>query len=129
MAEGTDVADETENDETATEPEAAAEREPEVGGPLVAVGLVVKLVTVLFALALVVHLVIAVFTEDAQGGFLDFLAGVAGYLALGIDKLVNFSTESLQNLVGFGVPAILWLVIGVVVERLLRAVASRRASV
>ena len=128
MSEASDVKEAHDTEEAERTPEPAESGPKEVGGPLVLAGLVVKLVTVLFALVLVVHLVIAVLTEDSSDGFPGVIAAVANVLSFGFGKLFDVSSSSLQDLLGYGIPAVIWLVVGVVVDQVLRRMALRRAG-
>jgi len=84
---------------------------------------VIRILTVIFAAILVIHVVLAVAGANPNNGITVFFSSLADNLTLGIGDLFLPASESLRIILNFGLAAVVWLVIGVVVSKLLNALA------
>ncbi|HSK61392.1 MAG TPA: hypothetical protein VK935_20305, partial [Actinomycetospora sp.] len=76
-----------------------------------------------FAAILVVHVVLAVAGANPANGITVFFSDLASNLTLGIGDLFLPASESLRIILNFGLAAVVWIVIGIVVSKLLNALA------
>ena len=83
----------------------------------------VRIITVVFAAVLVVHVVLVVTSANPRNGVATAVASAADHLTLGLGDLFAPSSPSLEVILNYGLPAVVWLVIGIVVSRLLGALA------
>jgi hypothetical protein len=83
----------------------------------------VSVVTVVFAAVLVVHVVLVVASANPRNGVAMALASAADHLTLGLGDLFAPSSPVLEVVLNYGVPAVVWLLIGIIVSRLLGALA------
>ena len=83
----------------------------------------VRIITVVFAAVLVIHLVLVVASANPRNGVAVFLAAAADHLTLGLGDLFAPSSSLLGVVLNYGLPALAWLIIGVIVARLLDALA------
>jgi len=83
----------------------------------------VRIVTVVFAAVLVVHVVLVVASANPLNGVAMAVASAADHLTLGLGDLFAPSSPSLEVVLNYGLPAVVWLLIGVIVSRLLGALA------
>lgn len=97
-------------------------------GLLGIVGSVVRFVTGAFATVLVVHILLTVLGANPLNAVTQFFAVVADALTLGLASLFVLASPTLQVVVSYGVPAIVWLIIGSIVVALLRALARPRSG-
>lgn len=86
----------------------------------------VRIVCLFLALVLVAQIVFVMFAANPDKWITRFVADLSGKVTLGLDRLFVPADPSLAVLVNYGIPALAWLLIGVVVARILRAVAGRR---
>lgn len=84
---------------------------------------VIRIVTVVFAAVLVVHVVLTVTAANQANGITVFFRDFANKLTLGIGDLFLPASETLKVILNFGLAAVLWIVIGLVLSRLLTALA------
>lgn len=84
---------------------------------------VIKILCTIFAAILVVHIVLTVAAANPQNGITTFFANAADSLTLGIGDLFLPASESLKVILNYGLAAVVWLVIGAVVARILNALA------
>lgn len=84
---------------------------------------VIKILCTIFAAILVIHIVLTVASANPQNGITTFFADAANSLTLGIGDLFLPAGESLRVILNYGLAAIVWLVIGAVVARVLNALA------
>jgi len=84
---------------------------------------VIRILTVVFAAILVVHVVLSVAGANPSNGITIFFRDLASNLTLGIGDLFLPSSESLRIILNFGLAAVVWIVIGIVVSKLLNALA------
>ena len=99
-----------------------------VQGLLGLVGTVVRLVTGAFATVLVVHILLTVLGANPLNAVTQFFAAVADSLTLGLASLFVLASPALQVVVSYGLPAIVWLVIGSILVGILRALARPRSG-
>jgi hypothetical protein len=83
----------------------------------------VRIVTVVFAAVLVVHVVLVVASANPRNGVATTLASAADHLTLGLGDLFAPTSPSLAVVLNYGLPAVVWLIVGAVVSRLLIALA------
>jgi hypothetical protein len=84
---------------------------------------VIKILCTIFAAILVIHIVLTVASANPQNGITTFFADAANSLTLGIGDLFLPASESLKVILNYGLAAVVWLVIGAVVARILNALA------
>lgn len=84
---------------------------------------VIKILCTIFAAILVIHIVLTVASANPQNGITTFFANAADSLTLGIGDLFLPASESLKVILNYGLAAVVWLVIGAVVARILNALA------
>ena len=109
------------------------DRRPSAGaraarGLLGLVGTVVRFVTGAAATVLVVHVLLTVLGANPLNGVTRFFATVADALTLGLANLFVLANPALQVVVSYGVPAIVWLVVGAVIVGILRRIARPRSG-
>jgi hypothetical protein len=83
----------------------------------------VRIVTVLFAAVLVLHVVLTVASANPNNGVAMVLAAAADRLTLGLGDLFAPSSPSLGIILNYGLPAVVWLIVGIIVSRLISALA------
>jgi hypothetical protein len=81
----------------------------------------VRIVTVVFAAVLVIQVVLVVASANPGNRVAVFIAAAADHLTLGLGNLFQPSSPSLGVILNYGLPAVVWLIIGVIVSRLLGA--------
>jgi hypothetical protein len=84
---------------------------------------VVRILTVVFAAILVVHVILSVGGANPANGITIFFRNLADNLTLGLGDLFLPASESLRIILNFGLAAVVWIVIGIVVSKLLNAIA------
>ncbi|MEJ2869589.1 hypothetical protein WCD74_17570 [Actinomycetospora sp. OC33-EN08] len=84
---------------------------------------VIKILCTIFAAILVIHIVLVVAAANPQNGITQFFADAANSLTLGIGDLFLPASESLKVILNYGLAAVVWLIIGAVVARILNALA------
>lgn len=84
---------------------------------------VIRILTVIFAAILVVHVILAVAGANPANSITIFFRDLANNLTLGIGDLFIPASESLRIILNFGLAAVVWIVIGIVVSKLLNALA------
>lgn len=84
---------------------------------------VIRILTVLFAAILVIHVVLFVAGANPVNGITVFFQNAADSLTLGIGDLFLPQSESLKIILNYGLAAVVWLVIGAVISRILAALA------
>ena len=97
-------------------------------GLLGLVGSVVRLITGAAALVLVVHILLTVLGANPLNGVATFFAVVADALTLGLANLFVLASPALQVIVSYGVPVVVWLVIGSIIVSILRRLARPRSG-
>jgi len=85
---------------------------------------VVRLVCGLAALVLVAHVVLTIGDANPANGITVFVARWADRLAFGFRDLFTPADESLRVLVNYGAAALVWLIIGAMITRLVRRATS-----
>ncbi|MGQ0481630.1 MAG: hypothetical protein ACT4O0_11475 [Pseudonocardia sp.] len=85
----------------------------------------VRVVCGIFALILVVHIVFTLFEANPQNGITQFVADLSSSLTLGLQNLFTPDDMKIAVLVNYGLAAVVWLVIGAIIVRVLRAVSGR----
>ena len=83
----------------------------------------VRIVTVVFAAVLVIHVVLVVASANPENGVAQAIAAAADHLTLGLGDLFAPSSPSLAVILNYGLPAVVWLIVGIIVARLLGAIA------
>ena len=83
----------------------------------------VRLVTVVFAAILVIHIVLTVAAANPRNGITTFFAATANHLTLGLGNLFLPASVSLQVILNYGIAAVVWLIIGLLLARLLQALS------
>lgn len=86
----------------------------------------VRLVVAVLALVLVANIVLTVGSANPDNPITVFFRDTADGLTLGLSDLFLLADPRFTVLVGQGLAAIVWLVIGAIVVRLLRAAVGRR---
>jgi hypothetical protein len=84
---------------------------------------VIKILCTIFAAILVIHIVLTVASANPQNGITTFFADAANSLTLGIGDLFLPASESLKVILNYGLAAVVWLIIGAVLARVLNALA------
>ena len=84
---------------------------------------VIRILTVIFAAILVIHIVLTVAAANPQNGITTFFADAANNLTLGIGDLFLPASEALKVILNYGIAAVVWLVIGIVIAKILNALA------
>lgn len=84
----------------------------------------VRLVCGLAALILVAHVVLTMGDANPDNGITTFVAGWADRLAPGFRDLFTPDDASLRVLVNYGTAALVWLVLGAIITRVLRRATS-----
>jgi hypothetical protein len=84
---------------------------------------VVRLVTGLFALILVVYVVFVVAQANPGNWLTVFVTEWATSLNFGLDTLFEPADPTLRVVVNYGAAAVIWLIIGAVIGRILRRFA------
>lgn len=84
---------------------------------------VVKILCTIFAAILVVYIVLFVASANQSNGIFTFFADAANNLTLGIGDLFVPASESLKVILNYGLAAVVWLIIGAVIARILNALA------
>jgi hypothetical protein len=84
---------------------------------------VIRILTVIFAAILVVHVILAVAGANPANGITVFFSDMANNLTLGIGDLFLPASESLRIILNYGLAAIVWIAIGIIVSKLLNALA------
>jgi hypothetical protein len=84
---------------------------------------VIRILTVVFAAILVVHVVLTVGGANPLNGITVFFRDLANNLTLGLGDLFLPASESLRVILNFGLAAVVWIAIGIIVSRLLNALA------
>jgi hypothetical protein len=93
------------------------------GRALGALASLVRIVTVVFAAILVIHVVLVVASANPANGVAQSIAAAANHLTLGLGDLFAPSSPSLAVILNYGLPAVVWLIVGIIVARLLGALA------
>jgi hypothetical protein len=83
----------------------------------------VRILTFMFAAILIVHVVLTVASANPRNGITTFVADAANHLTLGLGNLFLPASASLQVILNYGLAAVVWLVIGIIVARILHALA------
>jgi hypothetical protein len=94
-----------------------------IGRTLGVLASLVRIVTVVVAAVLVVHVVLVVASANPQNGVAMAVASAADHLTLGLGDLFAPTSPSLAVVLDYGLPAVVWLIVGVVVSRLVGALA------
>lgn len=81
----------------------------------------VWLVAAAFAAALVIHIVLTVFAANPANPITVFFAAAANSLTLGLRDLFVPADPTLAVILNYGLAAIVWLAIGAILARLVRA--------
>ena len=84
---------------------------------------VIRIVTVVFAAVLVVHIVLTITAANPANGITIFFRDLADQLTLGIGDLFLPSSPELAVILNYGLAAVVWIALGMVVSRLLNALA------
>lgn len=82
---------------------------------------VVRLLCILFAAVLVVHVVLFVAGANPVNAITVFFNDAANQLTLGIGDLFVPQSESLRAILNYGLAAVVWIVIGIVLSKVLSA--------
>jgi hypothetical protein len=99
-----------------------------VRGVLGLVGGLVRLVTGLFATILVVHIVLVVLGANPENTIARLIALAADALTLGLRDLFVLGDPTVQVIVSYGLPALVWLLVGAVVVGILRLLGRPRSG-
>lgn len=84
---------------------------------------VIRILTVVFAAILVVHVVLTVAGANPINAITVFFRDLANNLTLGIGDLFLPASESLRVILNFGLAALVWIAIGIILSRILNALA------
>ncbi len=83
----------------------------------------ITFVCALFAVVLVAHIILTLADANASNGFASFIAGFSGGVSLGFDGLFTPDSAKVAVLLNYGLAAIVWLLIGVALNFLIRRFA------
>lgn len=81
----------------------------------------IMVVAVLVALVLALHIVFVILGANPDNAIVEFVDGLAGTLAWRFESLFLLNRMSVEVLVNFGLAAVVYLIIGAVLSRLLRS--------
>ncbi len=81
----------------------------------------IMVVAVLVALVLALHILFVILRANPDNAIVQFVEGLAGTLAWRFEGLFLLTRESVEVLVNFGLAAVVYLIVGAVLARLLRA--------
>jgi len=84
---------------------------------------VITFVCGLFAVVLVAHIILVLAEANPDNGFASFVSGWASGVSLGLHNLFTPDGAKLRTLLNDGTAAILWLLIGVALNFLIRRFA------
>ena len=84
------------------------------------VGSIIRSICAICAFILVVFVLFAVGSANPTNWLVNFISGAAQHLTLGLMGLFQTGNPDYQVIVDYGVPAVVWLVIGSVAGRILR---------
>jgi hypothetical protein len=90
---------------------------------LVLLATLVRILTAIFAAILVIHVVLTVASANPGSNITTFFADAANHLTLGAGNLFQPTSPWLQVTLNYGIAAVIWLIIGFVVARILNALA------
>ena len=82
----------------------------------------VKLIALVVFLLLVVYILFTVFGANPANPWTIFVTKWAQALNLGLANLFVQGNPKIQVVINFGVPALIWLVVGLLISRLLRRI-------
>jgi len=82
----------------------------------------ISLVTGLFAAVLAIHIVLVIGEANMSNGFAQFITGWAAGIDLGLSGLFTPADEKVQVALNEGIAAILWLIIGAALTKLIARV-------
>lgn len=99
-----------------------------VRGVLGLVGGLVRLVTGLFATILVVHVVLTVLDANPENTVTRLVALAADALTIGLRDLFVLGDPTVQVIVSYGLPALVWLLVGAVIVGILRLLGRPRSG-
>ena len=84
---------------------------------------VIRIISIVFAAVLVIHVVLVVTAANPANGITVFFRDLADNLTLGIGDLFLPSSPTLAVILNYGLAAVVWIAIGLVLSRLLNAIA------
>lgn len=84
----------------------------------------VRWVGLLFALALVVHVVFVIGDANQSNSIVRFVSDTSDTLAMGFTDLFTPDDPKLAVLVNYGIAALFWIVVSAIVARLIRRVGG-----
>ncbi|MCD2192973.1 hypothetical protein LQ327_06170 [Actinomycetospora endophytica] len=99
-----------------------------IRGVLGLLGGLVRLVTGLFAAVLIVHIVLVVLGANPDNTVARVITELADSLTLGLQNLFLLGNPTLQVVVSYGLPALVWLAVGAVIVGLLRLLGRPRSG-
>ncbi|HEY2195363.1 MAG TPA: hypothetical protein VGH76_24105 [Actinomycetospora sp.] len=99
-----------------------------VRGVLGVLGVLARLVIGLIVAVLVVHIVLVVLGANPANAVARAIAGLADSLTLGLGDLFVLANPTVQVVVSYGLPALVWLIAGGVVVGLLRLLTRPRSG-
>lgn len=85
---------------------------------------IARWVGLVFAALLVLHIIFVVGEANADNGIVSFVRGWADSLTLGFQDMFTPADFKLRVLVNYGIAAIFWLVVSVIVARILRRIGG-----
>lgn len=95
----------------------AAQVRAQVVGPIAGI---IRWGGLLIAVVLVVHVILVVGDANPSNGITTFIKSLADTVALGFKNLFTPGNAKLRVLVNYGIAAIFWLVVTMIVAKLLR---------
>jgi len=84
------------------------------------VGTIIRTICAIFAFILVVFVLFAVGSANTGNWLVSFISEAAQHLTLGLTGLFHTGNPDYQVIADYGVPAVVWLVIGTVAGRILK---------
>jgi hypothetical protein len=84
------------------------------------VGSIIRTICAICAFILVVFVLFVVGSANPTNWLVNFISGAAQHLTLGLTGLFQTGNPDYQVIVDYGLPAVVWLVIGSIVGRVLK---------
>ncbi|MEC3975114.1 hypothetical protein [Amycolatopsis sp. H20-H5] len=85
---------------------------------------IARWVGLVFAALLVLHIIFVIGEANGDNGIVSFVRGWADSLTLGFKDMFTPADAKLRVLINYGIAAVFWLVVSVIVARILRRIGS-----
>lgn len=83
---------------------------------------VIRVICFLFAVVLAVHILLVIGEANRSNGFAQFTASWSSGVSLGFDDLFLPDDRKLRTLLNYGLAAIVWIIIGILLSTLVKRV-------